>query len=64
MGGSAKARERHRGRGKLLPRERIDRLLDEGSDFLEIAPLAANGLYQSLGFQQRETNVYRYDLES
>ena len=32
-------------RGKLLPRERIDQLLDDGSPFLEIAPLAANGMY-------------------
>ncbi|WP_431710405.1 carboxyl transferase domain-containing protein [Glutamicibacter uratoxydans] len=46
LGGSAAARERHVARGKLLPRERIDRLLDEGSDFLELAPLAANGLYE------------------
>ncbi|MGV8884771.1 MAG: carboxyl transferase domain-containing protein [Microbacteriaceae bacterium] len=45
LGGSEKSRERHIARGKLLPRERIDQLLDEGSPFLEIAPLAANGLY-------------------
>ncbi len=45
LGGSAAARERHLARGKLLPRERVNRLLDEGSPFLEIAPLAANGLY-------------------
>ncbi|MCU1523306.1 MAG: methylcrotonoyl-CoA carboxylase, partial [Microbacteriaceae bacterium] len=45
LGGSEKARQRHVSRGKLLPRERIDELLDEGSPFLEIAPLAANGLY-------------------
>ena len=32
-------------RGKLLPRERIDQLLDDGSPFLEIAPLAADGMY-------------------
>ncbi len=32
-------------RGKLLPRDRIDRLLDRGSPFLEIAPLAADGMY-------------------
>ena len=44
-GGSAAAREKHRARGKLLARERIDRLLDEGSPFLEIAPLAAEGMY-------------------
>jgi 3-methylcrotonyl-CoA carboxylase beta subunit len=45
LGGPERARERHVGRGKLLPRERVDRLLDEGSPFLEIAPLAAEGLY-------------------
>ena len=44
-GGSPASRERHLARGKLLPRERVDRLLDEGSPFLEIAPLAATGLY-------------------
>ncbi len=44
-GGPERARERHVARGKLLPRERIDVLLDEGSPFLEIAPLAATGLY-------------------
>ncbi|MCB2080711.1 MAG: methylcrotonoyl-CoA carboxylase, partial [Novosphingobium sp.] len=44
-GGSEKARERHVSRGKLLPRERVMRLLDPGSPFLEIAPLAALGLY-------------------
>jgi len=44
-GGGAVARERHRSRGKLLPRERVTRLLDEGSPFLEIAPLAGEGLY-------------------
>ncbi|KQQ97958.1 methylcrotonoyl-CoA carboxylase [Arthrobacter sp. Leaf145] len=51
LGGPAKSRERHVARGKLLPRERIDFLLDEGSPFLEIAPLAANGMYNddSLG---------------
>ncbi|UYN84979.1 MAG: methylcrotonoyl-CoA carboxylase [Microcella sp.] len=45
LGGPERSRERHVARGKLLPRERIDRLLDEGSPFLEIAPLAATGLY-------------------
>ena len=45
LGGPERSRERHLARGKLLPRERIDRLLDEGSPFLEIAPLAADGLY-------------------
>ncbi|MFE8887470.1 carboxyl transferase domain-containing protein [Pseudarthrobacter enclensis] len=45
LGGPQKARDRHTARGKLLPRERIDQLLDDGSPFLEIAPLAANGMY-------------------
>ena len=44
-GGGAKARERHASRGKLLPRMRIDGLLDPGSPFLEIGPLAAYGMY-------------------
>jgi 3-methylcrotonyl-CoA carboxylase beta subunit len=45
QGGSARARERHLSRGKLLPRDRVQRLLDPGSPFLEIAPLAAHGMY-------------------
>jgi 3-methylcrotonyl-CoA carboxylase beta subunit len=45
LGGSEKSRQRHLARGKILPRERVDRLLDEGSPFLEISPLAANGIY-------------------
>jgi 3-methylcrotonyl-CoA carboxylase beta subunit len=45
LGGSASARERHVSRGKLLPRERVDTLLDPGSPFLELSPLAANGMY-------------------
>src|SRR5579864_6272044 len=45
-GGSEKHRQRHVERGKLLPRERVERLLDPGSPFLEIAPLAAFDLYE------------------
>jgi len=45
LGGPERSRQRHLARGKLLPRDRVDELLDEGSPFLEIAPLAANGLY-------------------
>src|SRR3954471_15152269 len=45
LGGPERSRERHVSRGKLLPRERIDVLLDDGSPFLEVAPLAADGLY-------------------
>ena len=45
LGGPQRARERHVARGKLLPRERVDGLLDPGSPFLEVAPLAADGMY-------------------
>ncbi|MGH2929245.1 MAG: carboxyl transferase domain-containing protein, partial [Solirubrobacteraceae bacterium] len=45
LGGPERARARHVGRGKLLPRERVDGLLDPGSPFLEVAPLAADGMY-------------------
>ncbi|NTZ43905.1 methylcrotonoyl-CoA carboxylase [Altererythrobacter sp. SALINAS58] len=44
-GGSEGSRKRHVSRGKLLPRDRVERLLDPGSPFLEIAQLAANGMY-------------------
>lgn len=46
LGGPEKHRERHVSRGKLLPRERVQRLLDPGSPFLEIGQLAANGMYK------------------
>jgi 3-methylcrotonyl-CoA carboxylase beta subunit len=46
LGGSEAARERHAGRGKLLPRDRVERLLDPGSPFLEIGQLAAFDLYE------------------
>lgn len=45
LGGGEKARARHTARGKLLPRDRVDALLDPGSPFLELAPLAAEGMY-------------------
>ncbi|WP_434094255.1 carboxyl transferase domain-containing protein, partial [Nonomuraea wenchangensis] len=44
-GGPERSRRRHVERGKLLPRDRVDGLLDPGSRFLELSPLAANGLY-------------------
>ncbi|HWC47331.1 MAG TPA: carboxyl transferase domain-containing protein [Solirubrobacterales bacterium] len=44
-GGGAKAVERHRGRGKLTARERIAGLCDPGTEFLELSPLAAHGMY-------------------
>ena len=45
QGGGAKARERHLSRGKLLPRARIDLLLDAGAPFLELSQLAALDVY-------------------
>ena len=47
QGGSEQARERHQARGKLLTRERIARLLDPGSPFLEIGALAAYDCYEN-----------------
>src|SRR6476659_6007285 len=44
-GGGQAAIKRHRKRGKLLARERIERLVDPGGAFLELSPLAAYGLY-------------------
>ena len=44
-GGPPAARDRHLARGKLLPRERVERLIDPGAPFLELSPLAAFGLY-------------------
>lgn len=45
VGGPDKARQRHEARGKLLPRDRVNQLLDPGSPFLEIGALAAYGMY-------------------
>jgi acetyl-CoA carboxylase carboxyltransferase component len=45
-GGGPEATAKHRKRGKLTARERIDRLVDPGSDFLEFSALAANGMYK------------------
>ena len=45
LGGDDKSRNRHLQRGRLLARQRIDRLLDPGSPFLEFSQLAAHGLY-------------------
>jgi 3-methylcrotonyl-CoA carboxylase beta subunit len=45
LGGNEKSRERHVARGKLLPRERVTHLIDPGSPFLELSPLAAYGMY-------------------
>ena len=45
VGGSEASRARHVARGKLLPRERVEALVDPGSPFLELSPLAADGMY-------------------
>jgi 3-methylcrotonyl-CoA carboxylase beta subunit len=45
VGGPGKAREKHLSRGKLLPRQRVERLLDPGTAFLELSPLAAHDMY-------------------
>src|SRR5207342_2972112 len=45
LGGSERSRERHVARGKLLPRDRVMNLIDHGSPFLELSPLAANEMY-------------------
>ena len=44
-GGPERSRERHIARGKLLPRERVNALIDDGTEFMELSPLAAHGLY-------------------
>ncbi|MDX2235372.1 MAG: carboxyl transferase domain-containing protein, partial [Hyphomonadaceae bacterium] len=46
VGGPEEARRKHAARGKLLPRERVERLLDPGAPFLELSALAANGMYE------------------
>ena len=45
LGGPESSRQRHLARGKLLPRQRLEHLLDPGSPFLELSPLAALGMY-------------------
>ena len=47
LGGPEAARKKHQARGKLLPRERVERLLDPGTPFLELSPLAGWGMYQN-----------------
>ncbi len=47
LGGGQAARDKHTARGKLLPRDRVDRLLDPGTPFLEIGQLAAYGMYDN-----------------
>lgn len=47
LGGHEKSREKHLARGKLLPRDRVQTLLDPGSSFLEIGATAAHGMYDN-----------------
>ncbi len=47
LGGGEEARKKHTGRGKMLPRDRVQGLLDVGSPFLEFSPLAAHDLYDN-----------------
>jgi acetyl-CoA carboxylase carboxyltransferase component len=47
LGGGEAARAKHTARGKLLPRERVQMLLDPGTPFLELAPLAALNMYNN-----------------
>ncbi|MCO5125153.1 MAG: methylcrotonoyl-CoA carboxylase, partial [Rhizobacter sp.] len=49
QGGGEAPRAKHVARGKLLPRDRVEMLLDPGTPFLEIAPLAALGMYKEKG---------------
>jgi 3-methylcrotonyl-CoA carboxylase beta subunit len=46
QGGDERSRKRHSARGKMLPRERVERLIDPGSPFLELSPLAAFEMYE------------------
>src|SRR5258705_11838356 len=47
LGGGESARKRHTERGKLLPRARIEALLDRNADFFEFSPFAAHGVYEN-----------------
>ena len=53
LGGNEAARQKHVARGKLLPRERVNHLLDPGTPFLEIGQLAAYGLYDNAERRRR-----------
>jgi len=47
LGGPERSRDRHVARGKLLPRDRVEALLDSGTPFLELSPMAAHGMYEN-----------------
>ena len=58
QGGGPSYQERHIARGKLLPRERINRLLDDGSPFLEIGQFAAYNVYDEEVPQQASSPAW------
>ena len=58
-GGDERSRTRHTERGKLLPRDRVDALLDPGSPFLELSPLAADGMYDDQAPGRRDHHRHR-----
>ena len=59
LGGSTASVERHRARGKMTARERIDRLVDPGTAFLELGALAAWGLYDGEAPVGRDRHRHR-----
>ena len=59
QGGSEAARKKHTDRGKLLARDRVDALLDPGSPFLELSPLAATGMYDGRGAERGDRHRHR-----
>ena len=63
LGGGQKYVDRHHDRGKLLPRERIELLVDEGSAFLELSPLAGWGSDFAVGTEKVAVNNWGYRLE-
>ncbi len=56
-GGSEDARQKHLARGKLLARDRVDGLLDPGTSFLELSPLAAYGLYGATPYEVPSASI-------
>ena len=68
LGGNEAARAKHVARGKLLPRERVQRLLDPGSPFLELSPLAALNMYNNdapgAGVILKEAPMWKIDAAS
>src|SRR5450631_641761 len=57
-GGGKVSRARHTSRGKMLARERVDLLIDPGTAFLEMSPLAAHGLYGAMCIRRASSRVW------